>query len=123
MEDQELVKTVVPKMKEIQEKWYVVDAHNQILGRLATQVAHVLRGKHRSDFTPHLDLGDHVVIINAEKIRVSGKKYSQKFYTRYTGYPGGLRIQSYKMLLHDKPERILYHAVKGMLPKTGSVVK
>ena len=111
------MKTVVPKVESTERKWYLVNAHDQVLGRLASQIATLLRGKHKSEYTPHLDLGDHVVVINADKVRVTGRKFSQKRYTRYTGYPGGLRKDSFDKLLHDKPERVLFHAVKGMLPK------
>lgn len=111
------MKTVVPKMNTVDQKWYLIDGENQILGRLASQIAILLRGKHKPEFTPHLDFGDHVVVINADKISVTGRKLSQKKYVRYTGYPGGLRTVSLEKLLHEKPERVLLHAVKGMLPK------
>ncbi len=109
-------KTTVPKLSQIEPKWYVVDAEGKILGRLASRVAAILRGKHRPEFTPHLDLGDHVIIVNADKIRVTGKKAQQKYYVRHSGYPGGLKKVSYTRMLHEHPERILYHAIKGMLP-------
>jgi len=111
------VKTVVPKIDEIERKWYLVDAENEILGRISSQIATLLRGKHKPEFTPHLDLGDHVIVINAEKIKVTGRKLNQKEYTRYTGYPSGLRTNLMEKLLQQKPERIIIHAVKGMLPK------
>jgi large subunit ribosomal protein L13 len=111
------VKTFSPKQTDIEQKWYLVDAKNQVLGRLATQVARILRGKHKPIFAPHVDVGDHVVIINAEKIRVTGKKAQQKRYKRYTGYPGGLREVVYEDMLTSHPERILEHAIRGMLPK------
>lgn len=110
------MKTFSPKQSDIKRKWYLVDANNQVLGRLASQVAHILRGKHKTIFAPHVDAGDHVVIINADKIRVTGKKASQKRYTHYTGYPGGLRETSFESLLARHPERILEHAIRGMLP-------
>lgn len=110
------MKTFSPKQSDIKRKWYLVDANNQVLGRLASQVAHILRGKHKTVFAPHVDAGDHVVIINADKIRVTGKKASQKRYTHYTGYPGGLRETSFESLLARHPERILEHAIRGMLP-------
>jgi large subunit ribosomal protein L13 len=110
------LKTFSPKQSDIKRKWYLVDANNQVLGRLASQVAHILRGKHKTVFAPHVDAGDHVVIINANKIRVTGKKASQKRYTHYTGYPGGLRETSFESLLARHPERILEHAIRGMLP-------
>lgn len=98
-------------------KWVVVDAEGQTLGRLASRVAYVLRGKHRATFTPHADTGDNVIIINAEKVAVSGNKTDAKEYIRYTGYPGGQRKTSFETMLNDKPARVLEKAVKGMLPK------
>ena len=98
-------------------KWYVVDARGKVLGRLATQVAMVLRGKHRPTFTPHADMGYRVAVINAEKLRVTGKKETQKTYFRYSGYPGGAKFRTFKEQMQKKPEEILRHAVKGMLPK------
>ena len=111
------MKTYSLKAGDIQRKWYVVDAENQVLGRLASRVAHILRGKHKPYFSTHLDTGDHVIIINAEKIRVTGRKSEQKCYYRYSGYPGGLRITPYRKMLTSKPERILETAIRGMLPK------
>ncbi len=111
------MKTAVPKIEEHERKWFVIDAQNQILGRLASQAAVILRGKHKPEFTPHLDVGDHVIIINAAEIRVSGNKQDQKVYTRYSGYPGGLRVDNLREILMKKPERVVLHAVKGMLPK------
>lgn len=111
------MKTVVPKVNHAERKWYLVDAQEQVLGRLASQVAALLRGKHKPQFTPHLDLGDHVVVINAEKVNVTGRKTEQKVYTRYSGYPGGLRKVTLDKLIQSKPERVIKHAVKGMLPK------
>jgi large subunit ribosomal protein L13 len=111
------LKTFSPRQQDIVSKWYLVDAKNQVLGRLASQVARILRGKHKPIFAPHADVGDHVIIINAEKIRVTGKKTQQKRYTRHTGYPSGLRETSYEDILAKYPERILEHAIKGMLPK------
>ena len=111
------MKTFVPNVDDIERKWYIIDAQDQILGRLASQIATLLRGKHKPEYTPHLDLGDHVVIVNADKIKVTGRKLSNKFYTRYTGFPGGLRTSSFEKLMHERPERVLFHAVKGMLPK------
>jgi len=111
------VKTFTPKPTDIDHKWYVVDARNEILGRLATRVAHVLRGKHKPIFAPHVDVGDFVIVINAQKIRVTGKKAQQKRYTRYSGYPGGLKETIYEKMIEKHPERILEHAIKGMLPK------
>ncbi len=111
-------KTYIPHKGEAPSKWYVVDADSQVLGRVATQIAVILRGKHRVDFTPFLDLGDHVIVVNAAKVRLTGNKGEQKMYRRYTGYPGGLReIQAHK-LLEQKPEKLLREAVLGMLPKS-----
>jgi len=111
------LKTYVAKANDITRKWYVVDADGMVLGRLATQVAHILRGKHKPAFSPHQDAGDFIIIINADKIRVTGKKAEQKKYFRHSGYSGGERFESYLDLLRRKPEMILRHAVKGMLPK------
>lgn len=111
------MKTVTPKIQDIERKWYIVDARNQVLGRLATEVARILKGKHKPIYTPHLDVGDHVIIINAEKVRVTGRKAQQKIYKRYSGYPGGLKEIVYEDMLAKHPERILEHAIKGMLPK------
>ena len=111
------MKTVIPKVADVEKKWYVIDAQDQVLGRVASQVAFLLRGKHKPEFTPHLDLGDHVIVINADRIQVTGRKADQKVYTQYSGYPGGLKTKVFAKLLADKPERVLHHAVKGMLPK------
>ncbi len=111
------MKTVTPKIQDIERKWYIVDARNQILGRLATQVARILKGKHKPIYTPHLDVGDHVIIINADKVRVTGRKAQQKHYKRYSGYPSGLKEIPYEKMMATHPERILEHAIKGMLPK------
>ncbi len=111
------MKTFTPKQTDINRKWLLIDGRNQVLGRLATRVAHILRGKHKPIFAPHVDVGDHVIVINADKIRVTGRKAQQKRYTRHTGYPGGLRSTVYEDLITAFPERVLEHAVKGMLPK------
>ncbi len=105
------------KASEIERKWYVVDAAGQPLGRLASKVAHVLRGKHRAEYTPHVDTGDFVIVINAAQVRLSGNKLSNKYYYRHSGYPGGLSTESYGDLLQRKPEFVVERAVKGMLPK------
>lgn len=98
-------------------EWLLVDAENEVVGRLASKVAMILRGKHRTDFTPHADAGNNVIIINAEKVRFTGKKLTDKEYIRYTGYPGGQRFATPKQLLNTKPEEVLAHAIHGMLPK------
>jgi len=100
------------------EKWYVVDANGAVLGRLASQVAHRLRGKHNPEFTPHVDTGDYIVVVNADKIRVTGNKFNDKMYYRHSGYPGGIRSFSASQMLQRKPDEVLRLAVKGMLPKT-----
>lgn len=110
------MKTYIPKKEETQGKWYIVDANGKVLGRLATRIATILRGKHRPEFTPHLDLGDHVIVINAGKVRLSGKKANIKTYFHHTGYPGGLREEGFVDLLKRKPEEVIERAVKGMLP-------
>ena len=109
--------TVMPKESEIERRWFVVDAQGQVLGRLASRVASILRGKHKPTFTPHLDLGDHVVVINAEKIHLTGRKLTDKVYRWHTGYIGGLREVSAGRLLRSHPERVIEWAVEGMLPK------
>lgn len=110
------MKTYIPKTKDIEKKWYVVDARNVVLGRLASRIAAVLRGKTKPQFTPHLDLGDHVVVINAAKVLVTGKKAGWREYHHYTGYPGGLKTIKYADLQERMPERIIEQAVWGMLP-------
>ena len=110
------MKTFLPNVQKIERKWYVVDADGMVLGRLATRIASILRGKHKAEYTPHLDVGDHVVVLNAEKIRVTGSKEKMKNYTRYTGYPGGLRVVQFEKAKREHPERIIKHAIKGMLP-------
>jgi len=112
-----MMKTYSQKQSEVQRDWYVIDASDHVLGRLATQIAILLRGKHKPTFTPSMDGGDFVVVINAEKIRVTGKKAEQKKYYRHSGYPGGLRTIPYKDMMNKHPDRILRLAVKGMLPK------
>ncbi len=110
--------TVSAKKEEVQRSWYVVDATNQTAGRLFSRIAAVLRGKHRPDFTPHVDTGDNIIVINAEKIRFTGKKLDQKEFLRYTGYPGGLRRETARNLIDRKPEAVIEIGVRGMLPKT-----
>jgi large subunit ribosomal protein L13 len=110
------MKTYSLKAREITRDWHVVDAAGQTLGRLATEVAGLLRGKHKPTFSPHLNMGDYVVVVNAEKIRVTGRKPQQKMYYRHSGYPGGLKVESLEKLLARRPIRVIEHAVKGMLP-------
>ncbi len=108
----------LPREKAIEErKWYVIDATDQVLGRLATTIANRLRGKHKPDYTPHVDNGDFIVVINADKVKVTGRKLKQKKYYHHSGYPGGIKEISLEKLLQTKPERVIYKAVKGMLPK------
>jgi len=109
--------TPMPKENEIERKWYVVDAEGKVLGRLATRIATILRGKHKPLFTPHLDVGDHVVVLNAEKIHLTGRKLQNKQYRWHTGYIGGLREVSAEKMLKTHPERVIEWAVQGMLPK------
>jgi len=112
------MKTLTPSPGDIKRAWYVVDAADKPLGRLSTQIASILRGKNKPYFAPNLDCGDFVVVINAEKVRVSGLKAEQKVYQSYSGYPGGLKEVSYARMMEKHPEQIIEHAVKGMLPKT-----
>jgi large subunit ribosomal protein L13 len=113
-----MMKTYSQKGSEVQRDWYVVDASGQTLGRLATQIATLLRGKHKPTFSPNLDGGDFVVVVNADKVRVTGRKEDQKMYYRHSGYPGGFRAIPYRRMMATHPDRILRFAVKGMLPKT-----
>jgi large subunit ribosomal protein L13 len=110
-------KTPLPNQETIERKWYIVDAAEHRLGRLASEVAQVLRGKNKAEFTPHLDTGDFVIVVNAEKIQVTGKKRSQKLYRRHSGRPGGMKTETFDKLQQRIPERIIEKAVKGMLPK------
>src|SRR5919205_4534112 len=107
-----------PKAGEIVRKWYVVDASGQTLGRLASEVAEILSGKRNPRYTPFIDTGDHVIVINAEKIRLTGMKSESKVYRRYTGYPGGLRAEEFRKRMQRKPELVVEEAIKGMLPKS-----
>lgn len=111
------MKTFTAKPAEVRRDWFVVDAEGKTLGRLATEIARRLRGKHKAEYTPHVDTGDYIVVINAEKIHVTGNKASAKQYYRHTGYPGGLRSMNFETLIDHAPERVLEIAVKGMLPK------
>ena len=108
--------TFMAKPNEVEQKWYLVDANGKTLGRLATEVATILRGKHKPEFTPHVDTGDFVVVINAEKINLTGKKLQQKKFYRHSGFPGGLKTVDYQTLLQTKPELAVEKAIKGMLP-------
>jgi large subunit ribosomal protein L13 len=110
-------KTYLPPQDSIERNWYVVDATDQRLGRLASEIAMVLRGKNKPSYTPHLDTGDFVIVINAEKVAVTGKKSSQKLYRRHSGRPGGMKTETFNQLQARLPERIVEQAVKGMLPK------
>jgi large subunit ribosomal protein L13 len=110
------MKTYLPKMKDVQKRWYLVDAEGKTLGRLASQVAAVLRGKHKTTYTPYMDMGDNVIIVNAEKIQVTGRKFDQKKYYRHSRYPGGLTVTDYSDMIRTKPARLVTLAVKGMLP-------
>ena len=111
------MKTYTPKAKDIERGWYLVNAEGKILGRLASEIAKVLRGKHKPIYTPHLDCGDYVIVINADKVGVTGRKLDQKIYYRHSGYPGGLKSISLRNQLQKHPERVLEAAVRGMLPK------
>jgi large subunit ribosomal protein L13 len=111
------MKTFVAKPREVRRDWYVIDATDKVLGRLAVEVARRLRGKHKADFTPHVDTGDYIVVVNASKVRVTGKKATKKTYYRHSGYPGGLSQTSFEKLHARFPTRVIERAVKGMLPK------
>ena len=111
------MKTFVAKPETVQHGWYLVDASNKVLGRLASEIARRLRGKHKPEFTPHVDTGDFIVVVNAEKLRVTGRKAQNKIYHRHSGYPGGIFSESFSKLQGRQPERVLKLAVKGMLPK------
>ncbi|MCE8012770.1 50S ribosomal protein L13 [Billgrantia desiderata] len=111
------MKTFTAKPQSVQRDWYVVDATDKTLGRLATEIARRLRGKHKPEFTPHVDTGDYIVVVNAEKVKVTGNKAKAKTYYRHTGYPGGLRSMNFEKMIAHAPERVIESAVKGMLPK------
>ena len=112
-----VMKTFSAKAENVDRKWLLVDAAGLTLGRLASEVAHRLRGKHKPEYTPHVDTGDYIVIINAEKVRVTGNKQEGKIYYRHTGYPGGIKQTSFKEMIERRPERVLEIAIRGMLPK------
>ena len=109
--------TFTAKPHEVERSWFVVDATDKPLGRLASGIAHRLRGKHKAEFTPHVDTGDHIIVVNAEKVGLTGNKRSRKIYHRHTGYPGGIRATSFEKMIAEKPARVIELAVKGMLPK------
>ena len=111
------MKTYSAKAGEVARDWFVVDAADKTLGRLAAEIAHRLRGKHKPEYTPHVDTGDYIVVINAEKVRVTGAKATDKMYHHHTGYPGGLKSMSFEKLIDKAPERVIQGAVKGMLPR------
>ena len=111
-------KTISANAATVKPKWYVVDAEGEIVGRLATKIAAALRGKNKPDFTPHVDTGDYVIVLNADKVRFTGSKLDNKEYQRYSGYPGGQKRRTAKEMLEKRPEMVLELAVKGMLPKT-----
>ncbi len=112
------MKSYMARPQEVERKWHVIDAGDKTLGRLASEIARILRGKNKPQYTPHIDTGDFVVVINADRVKVSGKKAEQKLYRRHTGYPGGLRETSYEQMMDRKPTEILRKAVWGMIPKT-----
>lgn len=111
------MKSYIAKPAEVERKWYVIDAEDKTLGKIAAEVASILRGKKKPSYTPHVDTGDYVIVINAEKVRVTGKKEEQKIYKSHSGYPGGLKETTLRELRAKKPEEIIRHAVKGMMPK------
>lgn len=110
--------TVSVRKEDVRPKWYVIDAENKVLGRLASEVAKVLRGKHKPTYTPHVDTGDYVIVINADKVALTGNKWDQKVYRWHTGYPGGFREVAARKMQQRYPERVVEYAIRGMLPKT-----
>ena len=111
------MKTVIPKLTEVKQDWLLYDAEGQVLGRLAAEIAKRIRGKYKANFTPFMDTGDHVIVVNAEKVALTGNKKEIKTYWHYTGYPGGARETSFRKMISTRPDRVIKHAVKGMLPK------
>ena len=111
------MKTIIPKAQDIERTWYVIDAEDAILGKVATKAATLLRGKHKPEFTPNQETGDYVIIVNAEKVRVTGNKPTQKMYYHHTGYPGALRSRTFAEMIEHRPAFVVEHAVRGMLPK------
>jgi large subunit ribosomal protein L13 len=112
------MKSFLAKKEDVQQRWFVIDATDKVLGRLASKIAPVLMGKNKPTYTPHVDTGDYVIVVNAEKIRVTGKKQNTKEYDHYTHYPGGRKIVSFSKMITEKPEKVIEHAVKRMLPKS-----
>ena len=112
------MKSYMARPQEVERKWHLIDAEDKTLGRLASEIARILRGKNKPQYTPHVDTGDFVVVVNADRVKVSGRKAEQKLYRRHTGYPGGLRETSYEQMMDRKPTEILHKAVWGMIPKT-----
>lgn len=110
-------KTISAKKETVERKWYVIDAEGEVVGRLCSRIAHVLRGKHKTSFTPHVDTGDYIIVVNAEKVRFTGQKFFQKEYQTYSGYQGGQKISTARELMAKKPFAIIERGVKGMLPK------
>jgi large subunit ribosomal protein L13 len=111
------MKTYIPKLSDLNKKWYVVDVEGKVLGRQAGRIARILMGKNKPQYTPHMDAGDYVIVVNADKVVITGKKMFQKRYYRHTGYPGGLRSKTFEQMMLTKPEDIIRSAVKGMVPK------
>lgn len=111
------MKTIIPKANDVERTWYVIDAEDAILGKVAAKAATLLRGKHKPEFTPNQELGDYVIVVNAEKVRVTGNKPTQKMYYHHTGYPGALRSRTYAEMIEHRPTYVVEHAVRGMLPK------
>ena len=111
------MKTQSIRSQDVRHDWLVVDAADRTLGRLATEIAHRLRGKHKAEFTPHVDTGDYIIVVNAEKVRVTGRKTTDKIYYRHSGYPGGIKGTSFERMLETHPERVIEKAVRGMLPR------
>ena len=112
------MKTYYAKPLEVEREWVVIDATDQVLGRVAAKAAHILKGKHKPQYTPHVDTGDFVIIVNADKIRMTGTKATSKEYYRHSGFPGGLKMETFAEAMQKHPERVIEHAVKGMLPRT-----
>ena len=111
------MKTVSTRPQDVERAWFVIDAESQVLGRLATEIAGRLRGKHKAAYTPHVDTGDYIVVVNAEKVRVTGNKATDKTYYRHTGYPGGIKATRFESMIEKHPERVIEKAVRGMLPR------